>query len=302
MRGSNEKMKSIFKDHMRDLYRWIRNAFCYSLEKLTGNKCEDYKIATNLIGGVFIISYSLGVFSLFFDIRSFFPMESQENNLATAVKSGVIKVDRPDNITSEKTVGCDLEEESWIRWYGEMNQGLDEKNYLTLPVNTTGTLFKYTGEIKDFSSCQFEFVPRSEKAINYLISIDDIYQIVVGDNDFFTVTLKATDSIGGDLIPINESVTQTTRPRLLSKIKNGTTVRVQVNQKFLDDENYQVSVEVFYKPDIEQDSTDTGLFSWVFNPSPAIVDSAQLSVGLLRGDGDTSEIGANFIYPRLFLE
>ena len=132
------------------------------------------------------------------------------------------------------------------------------------------------------------------------MSLDEIYQIVIGDNDFWTIALRATDAIGGELIPIEEDSTQKTRPRLLNKIKNGTTVKVALNQKFIDENTYQIELTISYKPDTDVlNETQTDKFTWTFEPSPAILKKPSLSVGLIRGLEDKSEISVNFVDPNV---
>lgn len=239
------------------------------------------------------------------DIRS----EPSQEVLDTAHAASVISATTDINIEPPKVEEpdvfskCDLGTGEWVRWFGKINQDFEDKTHFILPVNSGGALFKYVGKIDDFSSCEFVFIPRGENSVNYVISLDEIYQIVIGDNDFWTIAMRATDAIGGDLVPIREDSTQKTRPRLLSKIKNGTTVKVALKQGFIGDGNYQIELVVTYKPDTTAlDETQTSEFVWTFEPSPAILEKPSLSVGLIRGMGDKSEIGVKFIDPSVVKE
>lgn len=295
--------RGIIKEHALDFYCFFKRWFCFLLEKGTGNKCEDHKGATLLVGGVILYFVSTGVlFNL--NLVPTLIREAQTDtpgsNLAAANATNLIKIESPTNSDIEKSQKCDLNSGPWNRWYGKVSQGVDDKNYFILPVNGGGFLFQYAGNIEDITTCELSFIPRGENAIGYVVSLDGIYQIVIGDNDYWTITLKATDQVDGDLIPIEESVTAKTRPRLLSKVREGTTMNVLLTQKFLENKKYEVTAEVSYKPDIDSTSEiRTEKFTWVFNPSPAIHNPVGLSVGLVRDPADTSEIGASFIVPSL---
>ena len=288
----------------------LRNWYCTALAK-TGNKCEELKPLGHFIAVLFLlvmfcipyaISYTYNhFFEAYEDTSVELPPEVPNTTQTASVVSAVgtdINIVTPEDDTPDVFSKCDLSNGEWVRWLGKINQDFEDKTHFTLPVNSSGALFKYLGKIDDFSSCEFVFIPRSESSINYVISLDEIYQIVIGDNDFWTVALQATDAIGSDPVRILEDVTQKTRPRLLSKIKNGTTVRVALNQGFTDDGKYRIELTVTYKPDTtELDATQTSKFTWTFEPSPAILENPSLSVGLIRGSGDKSEIGVKFVDP-----
>jgi hypothetical protein len=292
----------------------LRNWYCTSLAK-TGNKCEEVKPFGHLIAilcllAIFCIPYGISyAYNHFFGSTKDIPSEPSSDVSDTTQPASVISATTDINIKPPKVLEpdmfskCDLSTGDWVRWYGKVSQDFEDKNHFTLPLNSSSVLFKYAGRIEDFSSCEFIFIPRSEISINYVISLDEIYQIVIGDNDFWTVTLRATDAIGGDLVPIREDITQKTRPRLLSKVKNGTTVKASLNQGFIDDGKYQIDLTVTYKRDTsELDEAQTSKFTWTFEPSPEILESPSLSVGLIRGFGDKSEIGVKFVNPSVVKE
>jgi hypothetical protein len=292
----------------------LRNCYCTALAK-TGNQCNELKplahfVMLFLLLVLFLLSYGL----VSAGISMYQSREINENTSIEPVPGALdvtqtasvisastdINIAVPEDDTSKVFSKCDFNNGEWVRWFGKINQDFEDKTHFTLPVNSDGALFKYVGKIDDFSSCEFVFIPRSESSINYVISLDEIYQIVIGDNDLWTIAVRATDAIGGDLVPIKEDSSQKTRPRLLSKIKNGTNVKAVLNQKFIDDDTYQIELVISYKPDTtELNETQTSKFTWTFEPSPAILENPSLSVGLIRGSEDKSEIGVKFVNPSI---
>lgn len=306
------------RDNCCNIGGFFRKWYCLYLTKVTGSECEELKPLTHCIAllcfcllsfglvtpiGLYIYSYFSGTSE---DSSTELFSEAQDTTQTASVVSAIgtdIDIDVPADNDHDVFPGCDLSAGEWIRWFGKINQDFDDKTHFTLPVSSGGALFKYIGKIDDFSSCEFIFIPTSESSINYVISLDEIYQIVIGDNDLWTVALRATDAIGGELLPISEDATQKTRPRLLSAVKSGTTVRAAINQGFIDSGRYKIELTVTYKPDAtEINETQTSKFMWTFEPSPAILENPSLSVGLIRGFGDKSEIGVKFVNPDVVQE
>lgn len=302
----------LVRDHCCDLGVFFRTWFCHSLVKVTGNKCEDRKILTLFVALLCLCLMSVGLINVGLYVKNSFWRTADTSSAnsskitngqqtASVISAGTdIRIEVPEDNEPDIFSKCNLNNGEWVRWLGRINQDFEDKTHFTLPTNSSGALFKYAGKIDDFSSCEFIFIPRSENSINYVLSLDEIYQIVIGDNDFWTITARATDAIGGDLIPIKEDSTQRTRPRLLNKIKNGTTVKATLNQKFIDKDTYQVELVVSYKPDTTAlNETQTSKFTWTFEPSPAILENPSLSIGLIRGSTDKSDIGVNFVDPTI---
>ena len=303
------------RDHCCDLRDFFKTWFCHSLAKVTGNKCEDRKALTLFVALICLCLISVGLVNVGLYIKNYLwkttdtvpvkPFNRTDIEQPASVISATtdINIETPKKDAEDAFTKCDLNSGEWVRWLGAVNQDFEDKTHFILPTNSSGALFKYVGKIDDISSCEFVFIPRSENSINYVLSLDEIYQIVIGDNDFWTIALRATDAIGGELIPIEEDTTQKTRPRLLNKIKNGTTVKVVLNQKFIDEDTYQIELNVTYKPDTDRlNEMQIDKFTWTFEPSPAILKKPSLSVGLIRGLEDKSEISVNFVDPNVIQE
>jgi len=109
---------------------------------------------------------------------------------------------------------CILGDEEWNLWFGDMSRDVKDSEHFFLPLDSEGGLFKYSGSIDLEKKCTFSFVPRGERAINYVISFDEFYQIVIGDDDYWTIALRASDSIDSPMLPVKEISIGITRPRL----------------------------------------------------------------------------------------
>ncbi|KKU14699.1 MAG: hypothetical protein UX23_C0011G0020 [Parcubacteria group bacterium GW2011_GWB1_45_9] len=223
------------------------------------------------------------------------------DDFQASVKNNIL-MEGPSPITRQVDEGsrC-FGEDSWQLWFGEMSRDVRDDTHYFLPQDVYHGLFKYSDKVAAASTCTFRFVPRGKRAINYVISFDDFYQVVVGDNDRWTVSVRASEAVDEALKPVEESKTGKTRPRLTYSIKLGSTVTVVLVQRVISEERYEVKISVTYTPDnSSQTRTKTEEFSWEFNSSPIInLRSLDLSVGLIRGINDSSHIGISFINPEL---
>ena len=82
-------------------------------------------------------------------------------------------------------------------------------------------------------------------------------------------------------------------------IAKGSTVTLKLSQDFMEDNKYRVEATVTYSQEFDINAEPkTEVFQWEFIPSPAIdLYKNQISMGLIRAKGDTSEISVSFISP-----
>lgn len=296
------------KSHfINGVYSFLNDVFSGQIKKRLDVDCSEYPFSVIITGLVILLIVFVALYTIFQYARHYYPdfqnpsQESLHNSAGqsfSAMNASDIRIHDPRNRTSGMSGDCNLNNGQWHLWYGRASQDVNDRKYFILPINREGFLFYYVGEIEDITICEFRFIPRGESAINYVISLDGVYQIVVGDNDLWAITLKATDQIDGVLSPVKESVTDEPRPRLSSRVRMGTMISVVLTQQFLDHGKYEVVAEISYKPDAGNDSEiNTEKFTWIFDPPPVTSGAVRLSVGLIRDPRNTSEIGASFIYP-----
>lgn len=189
--------------------------------------------------------------------------------------------------------GC-FDEGKWDLRFGSLsgNASAGESSYYYLDPQKVKGFLGYSEDFPLNTECKFSFIPRGSKAVNLAISIDKLYQVTVGDNDYRTVSLRASREIAGKLDPIKESRTNLTRPRLKENMTKGSAVDITLRQEFLDEKKFRVTIIV---APAEQES---GEFVYEFYPSPQIyLEPLRFSIGLIREPGDKSEIAVSLLPP-----
>lgn len=283
----------------------------YHLEKWGGVKRSEHSISAIFFAAILMLLSVGGLFGAGFKyipklISVFFENGVGNELTASVSNNGIVKNNTETSIIQRSTesLQCDLDKDLWELWLGDIVQDVREPSYFSLPQKSTQGLFKYKSNIENISNCEFSFIPRGEGSINYVISFDGVYQIVIGDNDYWTISLRASDSIGGALNPIKEDKVQKTRPRLVSPIKKGTPVKITLNQGFTESGKYRVFIKINYRMDkIDSNAVHEEVFSWIFSPNPTLeLYPTDLSIGLIRAKDDQRNVGVTFIYPNPVLQ
>ena len=289
---------------------FCKSVFCHKLLSWGGVKCEEHRLSVIVIGSFVVfmilgggIGSGLKLFKFAMDYieggKLVAVIPDEPEYIPAAVIDSAPKPNRYIEKNEEEESGCKLANGEWNLWLGDMSRDVRDENHFSLPLTSNQGLFKYSQKYDGDWICDFAFVPRGDKVVNYVISFDGLYQIVIGDNDFWTVSLRASDTVDGALKPVSEERTQLERPRLLSTIKPGSTVKATLKQGFRDEDVYEVEVTIEYNHDTSYE-VDTGpeAFKWRFKPSPTLdLKPMELSVGLIRAPGDESHIGASFLSP-----
>src|SRR3989344_7550875 len=280
----------MFKGFMKDTWHVCRTIICHKLDAWGGVKCSEHKALPTLVGVCLLVGATLlsggdeflkaseWAWSKFATAK---PAESGAASVGLAPHKREISTDAKN---------CNFDSGTWKVWWGKLNSDVEDRTYYSLPTNSYQGLYKYFGPTPDIRTCEFVFVPRSESAINYVVSLDGIYQLQVGDNDYWTVSLGASNTVGGPLLAVKELTTGKTRPRVTGVIAKGSTVTLKLSQDFMEDNKYRVEATVTYSQEFDINAEPkTEVFQWEFIPSPAIdLYKNQISMGLIRAKGDTS--------------
>lgn len=176
---------------------------------------------------------------------------------------------------------------------------IDNSIYLQ---NEKNVIFEYSDPVPPQQNFEFEFALEGEKEGNLSFGRSEFYEIVVGDGDYKTVTLKAALNKGGDLKSVEElnfkhfmSDSNLIRPRLTnSELVKGETTLVEIKEEVIEREK-KIKVVVTIK---EQD------FVFVFELVPNWKDLNDFYYGLIdyseKGDNQTGVYWINpDVVPRI---
>jgi hypothetical protein len=171
-------------------------------------------------------------------------------------------------------------------------------NRMILPNGTVSGLLKYNEKINSSSMFDLHFVPYGDRAINFVVSLPEIYEIVIGDGDYRTVTLKVSPGVGQQFQPLLAVGRDKERVSLGHEIKKGSQVGLNIKQELLPSGHLWVQFDISYWP-TEINDVVTEPFAYEFNPSPKIHDALYLELGLFRNARDESAIEVEMIDPRV---
>ncbi len=184
----------------------------------------------------------------------------------------------------------------WVDSLGNLAEWRKNPNRILLPSNEERGLLKYTEPIQ--KNCKYEiiFKPYGKEVINFVIAIPEIYEIVIGDMDYQTVTLKRSIKKGDPPNdPIVESIKKEVRPKLNYKVERESEIRINIEQQILPNKNLWVQLDIqYWSPSINEKLPQT--FKYEFKPSPMINDSLYLYIGLIKGK-NTAENSVELIKP-----
>ncbi len=301
-----DKLKPSQEKWHAHIGRVISDVFHAQVEKHAGIKGKDYPLPA-LLAGCLAILLPLGIYSLIVGVGAGLftdwakdQFTGKNTSLAATIASVSKPIQSPKKQISNDAEKCDLDLNGWQKANdGKASIDDDEPSHLILNTKSTGIQYRYNGSPEDISLCEYTFAPRSEKAINYAITLDGVYQITIGDNDYSAIALRAAKKIDGQFLPVNEERTSSSRPRLAHPVQEGTQVKVRLVQLPDSDSVYRVTAEITYTPVGSTTPIATPeTFSWVL-PSTLVlqVKTPHISVGLIRGKNDDSEIGVNFLSP-----
>lgn len=283
----------------KDLWPVFRDSTCHNLARI-GIKCDIHKPWAITVALLIILP--LIVFSD--DIASYGIKTAgkiaKSGQTATTLEAGTNSNDPSQDDLSQEN--CFQNEKEWSATLGALVNTTSTSRSLAIPQSEVRGLYVYPKKVHVTSSCTFRFVPLGEAAINYTISFADFYEVVIGDNDYRTVTLRATEALQGSFVAKTEVRRNSKRPFLDSPIKKGTKVLTEVIPKKFNNGDFDILVRVTYTADTNLLPSDFRIeeFSWRFRPSPILDEvDPSLSVGLIRAAKDDREVAALFLLPKI---
>lgn len=198
-------------------------------------------------------------------------------------------------IESRKTdLKFDLESGKWTVALGNLSKWIGHPGRFDLPHGENSGLLKYTiplETIDAFFEIRFKSHSKGE-SINFVITFPHVYEIIIGDKDSRTVTLKRSlspDSPPGDFV--REQTRDLTRASLSRDIIRDREVELNIKQSLLSNGNMWVQVDIkYWYEHAERKETDT--FRYEFDPPPGSEDLMYLHIGILKDE--TTDVSNSF--------
>jgi len=181
----------------------------------------------------------------------------------------------------------------WQESLGVFLRDNNDQNYFALNQEKDRALLKFYKNILERQEINFEFIPLSENAANIVINVNDLYEIVIGDNDYESLTLKLRESWKGVFKEV-ESVDGYTRKPIDLGIKKKTNVLLTMNTECHLDGSYFVEIGIKFTPEkIKTDKPKTLHAQYNFNPPFQTCIPLEISVGLINTE--QTYVAARFI-------
>lgn len=203
-----------------------------------------------------------------------------------------VKQESQLNIKNENK--SDFNDNKWQKHLGSFLRNDSDPNYFGLASTSDKGLIKFHNSFSERQFIVFEFTPLSENSANIIIHINDLYEVVIGDNDYKTLTLKAREGWNGPwkIIPNKEGQL---KKEMYTGIKKNTDVIIRMLTYCQMDEKYFTRLEIKFKAEqIEMGENQFLVSEYVFNPPFQNCRPFDVSVGLINPNHQ-SDISARFL-------
>lgn len=293
---SSKNLKKGMKELIKDLMSSIASRVGIQLSKYD-KKTQD--IVTTIIVVVLI----------FWGIRSFKDQQilgdvSKQTNIiyqrdssqTTNIQQGDSSQVFVSNINDQK---IKFDSSKWRDAEGNLASVRKEPDILILPLNDSSGLLKYSDPVPVDLAYEIRFIPLGDRAINFVVAMPEIYEIVIGDGDYRTISLKRSPGINqSPSIPVQEKMTGLERPKLTYLVNKNNEIRINIKQELLPNDNLWLQFDIHYWGEGKKQKLPQS-FSYEFKPSPRIDDSLFLNLGLIRGILYDAYISVKLIEPSL---
>ncbi|MCK5096277.1 MAG: hypothetical protein KAR24_02900 [Candidatus Pacebacteria bacterium] len=276
----------------------IGNIFCDRLTKESGLNYKDHGLSVTIIAWLVVLLIFTVVLAFFIGVGKVVSDRVVGWGNTASVEDAFSK-EKNNTDSSIEIKECEYQQqEKWHLWDGQL---VITPTGFILPENVARGLYSYSIPLQKEDKYTLKFSPQGD-VINYVVLIPNLFELVVGDNDYKTIYLKISNVLEeAPVYAVEEEVQKTTRPSLRYAIKKGTTVGVKINQS-MEGGALVLHVEIVYVPDVEINSEPLiDDFTYKFIPSPIFdIGDLALTVGFFRGEGNQdSEIRGRFICPLL---
>lgn len=180
------------------------------------------------------------------------------------------------------------------------NSKINLDGSLSLKESETSSIYEYGGVVPLRSDFGFSFVSRGVFGPNVVIGRPSFYEITVGDRSDNVITLKATDKLGGNLLPMEEAgwakykeSDNALRPRTEScRFISGEEIKVDIVESFIESTS-QFKVDVTVTCNDKKSDT----FSWIFTPPPKWAENESLYFAIIDDSEGSNATKVDFLDP-----
>ncbi len=262
----------------------LRDLLCAISRHKLGVEPKEYNILTNIIL-VTILILSLCLLARL-EVASILNFKTENNQTDNRGFS--------QQVNQENNSKIDFSNGNWVIGQGNLSKLIGSSSIFYLPHGENSGLLKYTTPLNDKNSLfQITFKSHSKgDSMNFIVTFPNVYELVIGDDDLRTITLKKSPSLGE---PPKENIKEqrknTVRPALKNDIIIGSEVALNIEQKLLLNGNMLIQVDIRYWHNLSE-KKEPDVFLFEFRPPPGIEDLMHLHVGILRDK--TTDVSNSF--------
>jgi hypothetical protein len=139
---------------------------------------------------------------------------------------------------------CIFSEKEWEKGQGSLIKDKDQPIFILATTSKNG-LLRFSRSIPPNSKVVFNFVPLGEEFINTVMHFHNLYEVIIGDGSYNTITVKASRGEGQqmDFIRNNEGELRVFVP---GGFKIGNDISIQIIQKPISTDEYEVFLTIYY--------------------------------------------------------
>lgn len=199
----------------------------------------------------------------------------------------------PEVVVPEVVAESNFNDDQWKESLGSFLRDEKDINYFALGPEKERALLKFGKSFLERQRIIFEFIPMSEDTINVVLNVNDLYEIVIGDNDYKTITLKARDTWDGVFQEI-ESEDGYKKKKIDAGIRRKTDVVLTMITECRVDGTYFVELGISFKPEnVKTNEPQSLKVRYVFDTPFQECMSLEIGVGLINPKH--SYIAAKFV-------
>lgn len=277
---------------------FCKKVFGWKVKEATGESVKKHGIIVVSVGLILAFCILAVVLSPFFALAEV--SKQKVISMTASAYRAVLDLTTPPKTTREKdNESCILNKGYWTIWDG--GALIRDKDGYSLPHDSPKGLFSYDIPLNPRGSYLVKFIPQGSQ-VNFSLLVPNLYEVIIGDGDYQTVTVKKSDAVEAPpSVTLEEGATGLLRPMLAYKIKPGTQVNAKVDEDMTENK-ITLNLEVTYLPDIGN-SPDRKIEKFKYEFSPAVPESGthELVLGLFRvlKAKDKAIVRVQFVCPRI---